>query len=244
MNLAGKKAIVTGGSGGYGKGIAAAFKQAGAEVWITGRNEQKLQAAAAELGVHAVPADVTSGKDWDNVMKQAGSVDILINNAGGGGTIHPLSEQSDEEIISAINNNLTGTLLGCARAAKIMQQKKSGLIVNISSVCALYAWPAWSVYTAAKAGLSKFSHGLYTELRPYGVRVFCDRAGCVRALPQTPQLRAAAPLRASGYPSAYRAALKRGTRIRVLPHRAGVRTLLNRAVSRPPRLFPDHLDPR
>ena len=173
MNLAGKKAIVTGGSGGYGKGIAAAFKQAGAEVWITGRNEKKLQAAAAELGVHAVHADVTSGKDWDNVMKQAGSVDILINNAGGGGTIHPLSEQSDEEIISAINNNLTGTLLGCARAAKIMQQKKSGLIVNISSVCALYAWPAWSVYTAAKAGLSKFSHGLYTELRPYGVRVFC-----------------------------------------------------------------------
>ncbi|MBR4666755.1 MAG: SDR family oxidoreductase [Lentisphaeria bacterium] len=173
MNLAGKKAIVTGGSGGYGKGIAAAFKQAGAEVWITGRNEQKLQAAAAELGVHAVLADVASGKDWDNVMKQAGSVDILINNAGGGGSIHPLSEQSDEEIISAINNNLTGTLLGCARAAKIMQQKKSGLIVNISSVCALYAWPAWSVYTAAKAGLSKFSHGLYTELRPYGVRVFC-----------------------------------------------------------------------
>ena len=173
MNLAGKKAIVTGGSGGYGKGIAAAFKQAGAEVWITGRNERKLQAAAAELGVHAVLADITSGKDWDNVMKQAGSVDILINNAGGGGSIHPLAEQSDEEIISAINNNLTGTLLGCARAAKIMQQKKSGLIVNISSVCALYAWPAWSVYTAAKAGLSKFSHGLYTELRPYGVRVFC-----------------------------------------------------------------------
>ena len=173
MNLAGKKAIVTGGSGGYGKGIAAAFKQAGAEVWITGRNERKLQDAAAELGVHAVLADITSGKDWDNVMKQTGSVDILINNAGGGGTIHPLAEQSDEEIISAINNNLTGTLLGCARAAKIMQQKKSGLIVNISSVCALYAWPAWSVYTAAKAGLSKFSHGLYTELRPYGVRVFC-----------------------------------------------------------------------
>ena len=173
MNVAGKKVIVTGGSGGYGKGIAEAFKKAGAEVWITGRNEQKLQAVAAELGVHAILADVTSGKDWDNVMAQAGSVDILINNAGGGGTIQPVAEQSDEEIVSAINNNLTGTLLGCARAAKIMQQKKNGLIVNISSVCALYAWPAWSVYTAAKAGLSKFSHGLYTELRPFGVRVFC-----------------------------------------------------------------------
>jgi len=173
MEIAGKKVIVTGGSGGYGKGIAAAFKKAGAEVWITGRNEQKLQSTASELGVHAILANVTSGKDWDKVMEEAGPVDILINNAGGGGTIQPIAEQSDEEIINAINNNLTGTLLGCARAAKIMKQKKSGLIINISSVCALYAWPAWSVYTAAKAGLSKFSHGLYTELRPYGVRVFC-----------------------------------------------------------------------
>ena len=173
MEVKGKKVIVTGGSGGYGKGIAEAFKQAGAEVWITGRNEQKLQATAAELGVHGVLANAASGADWDKLMEQAGAIDILVNNAGGGGTIHPLAEQKDEEIIEAINNNLTGALLGCARAARIMQKKKSGLIVNISSVCALYAWPAWSVYTAAKAGLSKFSRGLYTELRPYGVRVFC-----------------------------------------------------------------------
>ncbi|MBP5638096.1 MAG: SDR family oxidoreductase [Victivallales bacterium] len=173
MNITGKKVIVTGGSGGYGKGIAEAFKKAGANVWITGRNEQKLKDTANELGVHAVLADVSSGKDWDNLMVQVGDVDVLINNAGGGGAILPVAEQNDADIINVINNNLTGTILGCSRAAKIMQQKKSGLIVNISSVCALYAWPAWSVYTAAKAGLSKFSHGLYTELRPYGVRVFC-----------------------------------------------------------------------
>ena len=173
MDPKGKKVIVTGGAGGYGKGIAEAFRKAGAEVWITGRNERKLAAAAEELGVHAVLADITSGKDWDELMAQVGSVDILINNAGGGGTIRPIAEQQDEEIVAAINNNLTGTLLGCARAAKIMQRKKCSMIVNISSVCALYAWPAWSVYTAAKAGLAKFSHGLYTELRPFGVRVFC-----------------------------------------------------------------------
>ena len=53
------------------------------------------------------------------------------------------------------------------------EERRRGDIINISSVCALYAWPAWSVYTAAKAGLSKFSHGLYTEMRPYGVRVSC-----------------------------------------------------------------------
>jgi len=64
-------------------------------------------------------------------------------------------------------------ILGCRRAAGIMTARRQGMIINISSICALYAWPCWSVYTAAKAGLAKFSHGLYTELRPYDVRVTC-----------------------------------------------------------------------
>ena len=174
MELKGKKILVTGGSAGYGKGIASVLAKAGAEVWITGRNEQKLQETAAELSVHAVCADVTNPADWDRVFDaMGGDIDVLINNAGAGGALVPVSQQKDEDIISTININLTGTILGCARAARIMENRKSGTIINISSVCALYAWPAWSVYTAAKAGLAKFSHGLYTELRPHGVRVTC-----------------------------------------------------------------------
>ena len=172
-NLKNKKALVTGGAGGYGFGIAKALKNAGAEVWITGRNQQKLVKAAAELGVHAVKADVGIGADWDKVLAEMGGIDILVNNAGAGGPIVPVSEQKDADIAATITTNLTGVIMGCARAAKIMMAQKSGDIINISSVCALYAWPAWSVYTAAKAGISKFSHGLYTELRPYGVRVTC-----------------------------------------------------------------------
>ena len=128
---------------------------------------------AAELGVHAIPADVTSGADWDRVMREIGALDVLVNNAGSGGRIAPVVEQSDEEIIRTIETNLTGALLGCRRAAAVMMRRKRGTIINIASVCALYAWPAWSVYTAAKAGLAKFSHGLYTELRPWGIRVSC-----------------------------------------------------------------------
>lgn len=173
MELTGKKVIVTGGSDGYGKGIAKVFAAAGAQVWITGRNEDKLKKTAAELNVSYITADVTSPADWDKVFATVGCPDVLINNAGAGGRIAPVAEQTDAEIISTININLTGTILGCRRAAELMIEKKSGMIINISSVCALYAWPAWSVYTAAKAGLSKFSHGLYTELRPYGVRVSC-----------------------------------------------------------------------
>ncbi len=173
MDVKGKIAIVTGGGSGYGLGIACALKNAGAKVYITGRTPAKLEAAAEANSLQAITADVSSGSDWDKVFQITGGVDILVNNAGSGGSITPVTEQDDAGIISTINTNLTGVILGCARAGKIMTVQKSGIIVNISSVCALYAWPSWSVYTAAKAGLSKFSHGLYTELRPYGVRVSC-----------------------------------------------------------------------
>jgi len=84
------------------------------------------------------------------------------------------------------------------RAAELMVARGSGAIVNVSSVCALYAWPGWGVYTAAKAGLSKFSHALYAELRPHGVRVTCltpswgrtdfDRAAGIVGAPEDPAL--------------------------------------------------------
>ncbi len=173
MQLKNAKVLVTGGSDGYGRGIAAVLKKAGAEVWITGRNVEKLEKAAEELGVRTIQADASSGADWDRVMMETGELDVLVNNAGFGGKIVPVAEQTDEDIIRTIGTNLTGVVLGCRRAGAMMAKRKRGIIINISSVCALYAWPAWSVYTAAKAGVAKFSHGLYTELRPHGVRVSC-----------------------------------------------------------------------
>lgn len=173
MQLKNAKVLATGGSDGYGRGIAAVLKNAGAEVWITGRNAAKLEKTAQELGVRTIQADASSGADWDRVMRETGDFDVLVNNAGFGGKIVPVAEQTDEDIIRTIGTNLTGVILGCRRAAAMMVRCKRGIIINISSVCALYAWPAWSVYTAAKAGVAKFSHGLYTELRPYGVRVSC-----------------------------------------------------------------------
>lgn len=173
MQLKNAKVLVTGGSDGYGRGIAAVLKKASAEVWITGRNVEKLEKAAEELGVRTIQADASSGADWDRVMRETGELDVLVNNAGFGGKIVPVAEQTDEDIIRTIGTNLTGVVLGCRRAGAMMAKRKRGIIINISSVCALYAWPAWSVYTAAKAGVAKFSHGLYTELRPHGVRVSC-----------------------------------------------------------------------
>jgi len=173
--LTGQTAIVTGGAKGYGKGIATALKARGAKVWITGRDEQTLKRVALELDVCAVHADVTSTADWDSlfttIMKEDKRIDILVNNAGAGIKVASLDEWADEEIIEAVNVNLTGTILGCARVARIMKKQMSGTIINISSVCERQAWPGYAVYSAAKAGVGQLSTCLYVELRKFGVRV-------------------------------------------------------------------------
>lgn len=169
-----KVAIVTGGNGGYGAGIAEVFKNDGMDVYITGRNEAKLHETAERLGVKPIRADVQSATDWDmvfeTVLKESGTVDYLINNAGGGVAKAHLSELDDDDIIACISINLTGLILGSKRAAAIMKDRGTGTIVNISSVVALEAWPGWTVYSAAKGGLDQFTKCLYAELRPYGAR--------------------------------------------------------------------------
>ncbi len=168
-------AIVTGGSKGYGAGIAEVLREAGAKVWITGRDQAALDATAGRIGVQAIAADVTSPADWDRVfaevLDKAHRVDILVNNAGAGVRIAPLAEQSDEDIAQGIAVNLTGAIYGCKRAATVMKEQRSGTIINVSSVCARQAWPGFAVYAAAKAGMGLLTDSLYVELRPFGVRV-------------------------------------------------------------------------
>ena len=174
-SLSQSTAIVTGGSKGYGAGIAEALIGAGAEVWITGRDQAALAATANRIGAHAARADVTSTKDWDRLFEEVlaatGRLDVLVNNAGAGIRIALLAEQSDEQIARGIAVNLTGAIYGCRRAAKVMAAQKSGTIINVSSVCARQAWPGFAVYSAAKAGMSLLSDCLQTELREAGVRV-------------------------------------------------------------------------
>lgn len=167
--------IVTGGSRGFGAGIAQAFAEAGAQVWITGRDAVRLEATARRIGAVPFVADVADGDAWDRLMAEVlartGRLDVLINNAGEGVRIGPASEQTDEAIVQSLASNLTGAMLGCRRAAAILREQGDGLIVNIGSACSTHAWPGWSVYSAAKAGLLMFTRCLLTELRPHGVRV-------------------------------------------------------------------------
>ncbi|MEZ5277633.1 MAG: SDR family oxidoreductase [Opitutaceae bacterium] len=199
-DLKGKTALVTGGTKGYGFGIAEALQEAGASVYVTGRDQKALDSAASRLGVVAVRADVTCPSDWDEILRliiqDTGRLDILINNAGGGVKIAATDEQTDDSIAGVIALNLTGVIYGCRRVVPIMRSQNSGTIINISSVAGHHAWPTWGIYGAAKAGLNHFSKSLYLELRPHGIRVmtispswgateFTDAAGIERQDPAT-----------------------------------------------------------
>ena len=173
-DFSGKTAVITGGSTGYGAGIAEVLSKSGASVWITGRHEETLKETAESCGCRYVAADAARPKDWDalidRVTEKEGKIDLLVNNAGGGINIAPLEEQTDEEINASITVNLTGAIYGCRRVLPQMKKRKSGTIINVSSICATEAWPGWSVYAAAKAGMVQFTNSIYVEGREHGIR--------------------------------------------------------------------------
>jgi NAD(P)-dependent dehydrogenase (short-subunit alcohol dehydrogenase family) len=175
VSLENQTAIVTGGSKGYGFGIAARLKERGVRVWITGRDENALNAAAKKLSVNAVCADAINPADWDRlfekVIGETGRIDILVNNAGASLKVAPFEEQTDDMLANIVQLNLVAPMYGWRRAVPVMKKQGGGVIVNISSGCALHAWPGWGAYSGAKAGLNQASHSLYTEVRPFGIRV-------------------------------------------------------------------------
>ena len=178
--LKGKIVVITGASSGFGEAMAEKFAEAGASLILIARNEARLQATenrVKERGgeVISLTGDVTETSTFERAREKAlekwSQVDILINNAGGGVKIGPLEEQSEATIKACLNLNLTSAINGCRIFVPQMKKQKSGLIMNITSVCEKLGFPGWSIYSAAKAGLSMFSRCLYTELRPEGIAV-------------------------------------------------------------------------
>lgn len=169
--------LITGGSSGYGKATAKRFAKEGVQVIITGRDSDRLEAAAKEIGAVPFISDAANPSDWAKlrtfIEDRFGRLDLLLNNAGGGVAIKPTAEQAVEDIDRSISLNLNSVIYGCREFAPMFADQKSGTIINISSVCAKQAWPGWSVYAAAKWGVLGFTKGLATELGPLGVRVTC-----------------------------------------------------------------------
>jgi len=174
MKIAGIRALITGGSEGIGKGIAAALAAKGAKVAIMGRNEEKLAAAAEELGVLGVAGDVADEDDAERavatVEREFGGIDLLVNNAGIG-YFAPLVELDKAQFERVFAVNVTGAMLMGRAAARRFVQQNSGHLVNISSTSGLSGGKTSSAYASSKFALRGMTECWRAELRPHNVRV-------------------------------------------------------------------------
>jgi len=165
FDLRGKVAIVTGGNGGIGLGMARGLADAGADIAVVGRNESKSRAACAELGARgiraiAVVADVTDkaavAEMTDRVARELGRIDILVNNAGI--TVRkPPHLLEIEEWDSVIDTNLTSAFV-CSKAVyPAMKAAGGGKIINIGSMMSIFGASFAPAYAASKGGIVQFT---------------------------------------------------------------------------------------
>jgi 3-oxoacyl-[acyl-carrier protein] reductase len=169
-SLEGRTALVTGGSRGIGKAIAAELAGAGATVVLGYRSgAEEAEEVAGEIGARAVQADVAQAEDAQRLVEEAGDIDILVNNAGvtRDGL---LARMSDEDWDVVLSTNLGGTFNTCRAAARGMMRRRAGAIVNVSSIVGLHGNPGQTNYGASKAGIIGFTKSLARELGSRGVR--------------------------------------------------------------------------
>ncbi|MEL6921216.1 MAG: 3-oxoacyl-[acyl-carrier-protein] reductase [Pseudomonadota bacterium] len=186
IDLTGKKALVTGASGGIGEDIARLLHAQGATVGLHGTREEKLQTLAADLGerTHVLPADLGDLEAVDALAAKAEEVlegvDILVNNAGitKDGLFVRMS-QADWDAVLAIN--LTAVFRLTKALTHPMMRRRAGRIINITSIVGVIGNPGQANYCASKAGLVGFTKSLAQEIAPRNVTVNCVSPGFIES---------------------------------------------------------------
>jgi 2-deoxy-D-gluconate 3-dehydrogenase len=187
FDLAGRAALVTGGTRGIGFGMARGLAEAGARVAIAARNAERADPALAELRAlnpecYFLPADVSDAAQCRALIQAAiarlGRLDILVNNAGTN-IRKPPQDYSDEEWRAIIDLNLTGAFV-CAQAAyPAMAQAGGGKIINVGSVMSLFGAPWSGPYAASKGGIAQLTKALATAWAKDNIQVNCVLPGSI-----------------------------------------------------------------
>ena len=175
--LNGKKVVVAGATGGIGSSLVKLLVQSGAEVFITGRNNEKLSNIAATHGIpssHFLAVDISDGTQMglfaDTVLHQLGTPDILINVAGIG-IIKPMEQLSLEDFSKSIQTNLVGAFLFVKSFLPAMKEAKKGLIINIPGVLGKVPMAGAAAYSASKYGIVGMMQSIREELKRTEIRI-------------------------------------------------------------------------
>ena len=189
FDLTGHVAVVTGGTSGIGRGIAAGLARAGADVAIWGRTPERNAEARDELARHGtrvvdVVCDVTDGGSVDaafaRTLDALGRIDSCFANAGGGELQAPFVDMTLEDFRRVVTLNLDGAFLTFRGAARHMVQRGGGgSLVGISSLAAVEGMARGQHYAAAKAGLVAITRSLAVELARHGIRANCILPGWI-----------------------------------------------------------------
>jgi NAD(P)-dependent dehydrogenase (short-subunit alcohol dehydrogenase family) len=172
--LAGKVAVITGGSSGMALASAKLFVEEGAYVFITGRKQEQLDEAVKLIGrnVTGVRGDAANLDDldrlFDTVKREKGKIDVLFASAGQGEAV-PLGEITEQHFDAAFNVNARGTLFTVQKALPLLNDGAS--IIMTGSNASVKGFPGWGVYAASKAALRSFARTWLNELKGRKIRV-------------------------------------------------------------------------
>lgn len=194
--LSGKVALITGGSRGIGKAVAAAYAREGAGVFICARNQPSIDQAVTEIRnrggeIHGLAGDVGKLEDVRRIVRGAadryGVIDILVNNASLLGPRVAIADYPQSAWEEVIRVNLTGMFLMTQEVLRLMVPRRHGAIINISSGVGRIGRAQWGAYSVSKFGVEGFTQLLAEELKGLGIRVNAVNPGGTRT-----EMRAAA----------------------------------------------------
>jgi short-subunit dehydrogenase len=182
MELAGRKTLLTGATGGLGRAIASTLAARGAVLLLSARKRDALEALASDLpgdGHRVLPADLAEPGAAERLAAEAGEVDVLVANAGLPGSGW-LADFSADEVTRALRVNLEAPMILARELYPSMVDRASGHLVFVASLAGRAASPRSSIYNATKFGLRGFALGLRSDLGPKGIGVSLVSPGFIR----------------------------------------------------------------